>query len=156
MPTSTLCRAWWRSSARGSMLIRIMFAPWLTPYPRLTGVLKGISRAGLTTTRSAKNSKNSVGWMASAHLSMANNSGGTSPRCKRWWRHTKCSFLMKNCKKSLKAWIIKEKAVSLQRQEVIPGYLVSYRVGARLNRHYSYFIRELLSMVPLLLFLCSA
>lgn len=55
-------------------------------------------------------------------------------------------------KKSLKAWIIKEKAVSLLRQEVIPGYLVSFRVGARPNRHYSCFIRESLLMVPLLLF----
>ena len=55
---------------------RVLFAPWLTPHPRLTGVLKfsslsatcttpsmpmrccGTSRAGLITTHSAKSSKN--------------------------------------------------------------------------------------------------
>ena len=51
------------------MLIRIMFAPWLMPYPRLMGVLKGINMAGLTTTHSAWNFSNSVLKTSYAHIS---------------------------------------------------------------------------------------
>ena len=47
----------------------IVLAPWLTPYPRLTGVLKGISRARLTTTCSVWNFRNSVLKTRYAHIS---------------------------------------------------------------------------------------
>ena len=36
----------------------VLYAPWLTPSPRLTGVLKGTSRGRLTTRPSAKSFKN--------------------------------------------------------------------------------------------------
>ena len=56
-----------------------------------------------------------------------------------------CKDTKKNVLKqdfSEKIWNYQKKYLSLQRQNVCFGYPVSFRVGARLNRHYSSFIKE--------------
>jgi hypothetical protein len=64
----------------------------------------------------------------------------------------KASFYGQYAKKRLKIWKITKLCLSLQRQDECFDYPVSFRVGARLNRHYSSFIKESLLLVALLLF----
>ena len=51
----------------------------------------------------------------------------------------------KKLKKATKVWIITKKYLSLQSQNECFDYPVSFRVGARLNRHYSIFKQRVTS-----------
>ena len=124
------------------------------------------SSARLTMTRSAKNSRNSVLKTRYTHISgKAERDGRQAYTPRQQTAQTiycldarggggiqKASFYGQYAKKRLKIWKITKLCLSLQCQDECFDYPVSFRVGARLNRHYSSFIKESLLLVALLLF----